>query len=711
MTLFAAFLILLLAVLAVLFLRVNRNKNSSISALKNILSSIDTMIYVTDPSTGRILFINNLMKQHYGIEGNCIGKLCYKILQKDMDEKCEFCPCFQLDKDPSKVIVWEEHSPLTHRIYRNADRYIHWPDGKTVHIQHSTDMTELIHAKELAEQNSKAKSAFLARMSHEIRTPMNAIIGMSELALRKSTAKEVRNELLTIKRSGENLLAIINDILDLSKIESGKLEIMPREYCFSSLINDVTSIIKAKLINYDVDFDISIDNKIPNGLFGDETRVRQVLLNVLDNAVKYTKKGFISFSVDGDMNDGDMLNLTVAITDTGIGIKHEDKTKVFENFGRVDPAATQNIEGTGLGLAITKTLVDAMGGVIDVKSEYGKGTTFTITLPQKIHSHEPVAMGAIRSSGEFTIFSAKFNAPDARILVVDDIKTNLSVAEGLLLPYKTHVDLALSGEDAIEAVKKNHYDLLFMDHMMPGMNGVEATKLIRESAKDLPIIALTANAVSGVKEMFFENGFNDFLSKPIDIIKLDTILEKWIPKEKQVPVAGTNHDMDVSENHLRTLAVFYKDGLDRIEKIKKCLENEDYHLYTVHIHALKSASANVGENNISLAAKALETASHHGNLEYVKLHTPRFLANLQQVLSNINTRLGERGEKKPVNMETLVKLKKALETLDPESIDVINNSANELHGFAQAEDILQHVLGGNYDEALAMIDKLIKEAS
>jgi len=210
--------------------------------------------------------------------------------------------------------------------------------------------------------------------------------------------------------------------------------------------------------------------------------------------------------------------------------------------------------------------------------------------------------------------------------------------------------------------------------------------------------------------MFFENGFSDFLSKPIDIIKLDTILEKWIPKEKQVPaINADNNDVDANENHLRILAVFYKDGLDRIEKIKKCLEEEDYHLYIVHVHALKSASANIGENEISYEAKALETAGHHGNLEFVKLHTPRFLANLQQVLSNINARLEKKKEKKQINLETLVKLRKALETLDPESIDIIGKATDELHGFAQADGILQYVLAGNYDKAIIMIDDLLNK--
>jgi len=393
----------------------------------------------------------------------------------------------------------------------------------------------------LAEAASKAKSDFLAKMSHEIRTPMNAITGMAELALRENIPDAAREHIITIKQAGANLLSIINDILDFSKIESGKMEIIPTNYMLSSLINDVVNIIKMRITESGLRFDVNIDSNIPNALFGDEVRIRQVLLNVLSNAAKYTKKGFVSFSVNGEIN-GDTVLLTIKVADSGIGIKKEDLEKLFSDFVRLDSTINKNVEGVGLGLTITKNLVLAMKGNISVQSEYGSGSTFTVKLPQKIRSHEP--FGVIETpkehSGDNTI---KFNSPKAKILIVDDIETNLKVAKGLMQPYKMKVDLRLSGAEAIEAVKANNYDIVFMDHMMPEMDGIEATKRIRKDYPDLPIIALTANAVSGMKEMFISNGFNDFLSKPIDIIKMNAILAKWLPKEKQ-EILPTFHKMD-----------------------------------------------------------------------------------------------------------------------------------------------------------------------
>ncbi|GBU23492.1 sensor kinase [Fibrobacteria bacterium R8-3-H12] len=374
---------------------------------------------------------------------------------------------------------------------------------------------------------SKAKSDFLAKMSHEIRTPMNAIIGMAELALREQTSDAAREHIITIKQAGANLLSIINDILDFSKIESGKLGIVPSNYLFSSLIKDVISIIKMRIVGSNLSFVVDIDPNIPNSLFGDETRIRQALLNVLSNAVKYTKKGFISFSASGEIT-GDTVLLTIEIADSGIGIKPEDLKKLFGEFVQVDMASHKGVEGTGLGLAITKNLIKMMNGDISVQSEYGKGSTFTIKLPQKIRSDESLDIAKNDS------IAIKFSAPKAKILVVDDMGTNLKVAEGLMRPYKMQIDTCLSGIEAIEKIKADNYDLVFMDHMMPEMDGIEATKIIRETHANLPIVALTANAVSGTREMFLSNGFNDFLSKPIDIVKLNSILEKWIPKEKQV---------------------------------------------------------------------------------------------------------------------------------------------------------------------------------
>ena len=380
------------------------------------------------------------------------------------------------------------------------------------------------------ESTSRYKSEFLARMSHEIRTPMNAILGMSELALRGEHGHErMREYVFTIKRSGSNLLAIINDILDFSKIESGKLEIVPVDYLFASLISDVTNIVKIKVQESGLEFKMSIDNQIPKALFGDEVRVRQVILNILSNAVKYTSEGFVSLTVRGKVVAADKVILTIEVADSGRGIKKEDIERLFEDFVQFDLLGNKGIEGTGLGLAITRNLVSAMGGEISVRSEYGSGSLFTVSLPQGISHKEAFDAEKI---------ALILRAPNARVLVVDDVSINRMVAKGLLEAHEIGVDTCQSGQEALDAVQAKEYDLVFMDHMMPDMDGIETTAIIRslvgERFQTLPIIALTANAITGVEDMFLESGFNDFLSKPIDTQKLSIILAKWIPAEKQI---------------------------------------------------------------------------------------------------------------------------------------------------------------------------------
>ncbi|MDR1849923.1 MAG: response regulator [Zoogloeaceae bacterium] len=395
---------------------------------------------------------------------------------------------------------------------------------------------DLVLANEQATLASKAKSIFLARMSHEIRTPMNAVIGMSELAQRDYGSPKGLKYISDIRSAGASLLSIINDILDFSKIESGHLELTCAPYETASLLNDALTMVRLRVAEKELELIVTVDPNLPYALVGDVGRVKQVLLNLLSNAVKYTEKGFIKFSVAGARTEEHTIRLTLTIEDSGIGIKPEDMPKLFGDFSRIDEKRNSSIEGTGLGLSITRSLCQLMGGDITAASQYGKGSAFTATLMQTVHDWKPMGDIAATSAHPIETQSASFTAPDAEVLVVDDFQINLMVAEGLLESYKMRVLTCLNGREAVELVKARPFDLVFMDHMMPEMDGMEATAAIRALGgrfTELPIVALTANAVSGMKEMFLANGFNDFLAKPIATNELDALLQKWIPAAKQ----------------------------------------------------------------------------------------------------------------------------------------------------------------------------------
>ncbi|MCL2182269.1 MAG: ATP-binding protein [Chitinispirillia bacterium] len=737
--------------------------------------------------------------------------------------------------------------------------------GSLLNLFLSLIVLHIAAAKLLADEKDKRKSSFLANMSHEIRTPMNAIIGFAELAMREDIPPAAYEHIFTIKQAGANLLSIINDILDISKIESGKLEIVNGDYLFSSLVNDVVSIIKMRATYARLRFVVNVDSNIPNALIGDEVRMRQILLNLLSNAVKYTDKGFLSLTVTQETAAEDTVILRVDVVDSGKGIPKEDIDKLFKDFVRIDKTRNKGIEGTGLGLAITKNILNAMGGEITVRSEYGKGSTFTMRVPQKFRDpkrhalvddcnskdvliyerREIYATSVVRTienlgvncelvAGETeldekvaekkhtfiftapalyertkkilrkhrsdskvvlltefgdaiadrnaTILSmpvysitvsnvlngvsgdtdygqsrgdgiARFIAPEANVMLVDDTGTNLRVAEGLLAPYKMRLTLCKSGVEAVEAARTGNFDIIFMDHMMPGMDGIEATKRIRslggEYYKKLPIVALTANAVTGMKEMFLSEGLNDFISKPIDITKLNSVLDRWIPKAKRKstadvsvkPDSGGADGVEIEKisidgvdtqkglamsggngaYYVRTLTMFYEDGFGKIEEMKKCLDMGDLQLYATHVHGLKSASASIGASDLSTSAWELEIAGKENNKTFIGEHNAKFVMDLEALLRNIGRILDEIEASKGISQDKLsaeqiepelVRLRDALDHFDSEVIDQATTALQEFeHSIEYGNEvkaILQDVLIGEYDNALSSIEKLLE---
>lgn len=395
--------------------------------------------------------------------------------------------------------------------------------------------TEIDRTNKIAE--GEHKSSFLAQVSHEIRTPINGVLGMNEMIIRESSEENIKQYAYDIENLGNLLLAIINDLLDFSKIEAGKMDIMPIEYELSSTLDGVIASLRPKTEEKGLKFNIEVDEEIPEYLYGDEIRIRQIIMNIVNNAIKYTESGSVTLQVDKQVTDNRRINLIIKVTDTGKGIKEEDIPYLFDAFKRVEDKENSHIEGTGLGLAISAKFVELMNGRISVTSEYGKGSCFTVVIPQRVIKRE--AIGDFKSRVEKSYkerasYKESFTAPEARILVVDDNRTNLKLAELLLKKTRVMVVTALSGQETLDILEREKFDLILLDHMMPEMDGIQTLEKINERypEREYPVIALTANAVAGAREKYLKQGFEDYMSKPINGKALEAMLIKWLPADK-----------------------------------------------------------------------------------------------------------------------------------------------------------------------------------
>lgn len=559
-------------------------------------------------------------------------------------------------------------------------------------------------ALRMEEEANKTKSAFLANMSHEIRTPINAIIGMGTMISRESKEAETKKYARDIRNASKTLLALINDILDFSKIESGNLELVMGEYDLGIVVNDLVNMIQPKADDKKLEFIVKVNPNIPKNLYGDDVRIEQIIINILNNAVKYTHVGSVTFTMDYEMVSEDQIELKVSVSDTGIGIKEEDMEKLFSPYQRIDEMRNKKVEGTGLGMSITKSLLEKMNSSLNVSSVYGKGSTFSFTLLQSVTGTDTI--GDFRENNDFGNREndiEKFHAKDAVILVVDDVEMNLVVAKSLLKRIQIDVETASSGRDAIALAKIRKYDIIFMDAMMPGLSGEESMQIIRKECTinvDTPIIVLTANAIKGAKEEYLEAGFDDYLSKPIDGIQLEDTIERYLPEGKLEPVDSSNAfnnesgdtensvidlfrkeifiDVDKgieasgdADTYLIVCKSFYDTAKDKINLIKQYQEDGDIKNYTIQVHALKSSARLIGALDLSEKALKLEMAGKEGDVEFIKENTPEVLVIYKYVFDRLDyfynkdaeATVDEVGDKEPIPEDELKEAYQVLKDL------------------------------------------------
>lgn len=535
-------------------------------------------------------------------------------------------------------------------------------------------LVDITYEEELLERlrvSDRAKTDFLTNMSHEIRTPINGIMGMNSILLRQIDTlprEKIAEYAGNMQRASRTLLAIVNDILDISKIESGKMELLCEGYELASLINDCYTIVASNCKKKNLDLYMEIDENLPSILYGDDVRIRQVVNNFLSNAVKYTKRGHVILKISYSRIDEENINLRIDVKDSGIGIQKKDMENLFQNFTRLEEHKNRNIEGTGLGLSLTKRLVDMMHGEVQVESQYGEGSTFTAIIPQKVICEDGIGdMKQIFENYELSV-GAMMPVPQfagTHILVVDDMEMNRIVAKEMLLQTGAIVDVAGSGEDGLTLMKEQHYDLIFMDQMMPDMDGIatfEEMKRMNHQNKTTPVIAMTANAVKGAKEMYLQHGFADYISKPIFEEKMWKILERFLVDKQTEAVEKKNSDGGADENkkslqerfpyldtkqgmsvcmededfYLKILKVYLKDEM--VDTLRQDYEEKDWAQYQIHVHGLKNMSANIGAMELSGQFKGLEYAIKNHDIPdtvYIRSHHDKVMEAYQELLRRL----------------------------------------------------------------------------
>ncbi len=504
------------------------------------------------------------------------------------------------------------------------------------------------HEKSVADMANKAKSSFLANMSHEIRTPINAIMGMNEMILREAKDAALREYAVNLQHAAKSLLMLVNEILDLSKIEAGKMKIMPVDYHLSSMLNDIVHMTEKRAKDKGLAFNVKVNDQIPSVLCGDEIRIKQIITNILTNAVKYTEKGGVTLTVDFHAADDGHIYLCVRVRDTGIGIKKSDIKKLCGVFERIEEKRNRSIEGTGLGLNITKQLLGMMGSELRVKSIYGQGSIFGFKILQKVKNFEPVGdfYEAYKHSPETdATYRESFTAPNADILVVDDTAMNLTVVKGLLKKTKMNIDTAESGMECLKKTAAKKYDIIFLDHMMPEMDGIETLQEMKKRRHNInettPVISLTANAVSGAREQYIAAGFDDYITKPVDSRRLENLIVKYLPQDKVIKTkeeakkteydkapewlrqikdidvkAGIEHCGGMAD-YMNTLKLFAESAASVAKELDECLAASDWKHYITKVHALKSTAKIIGANKLSALALQSETAGKAGDFDKV----------------------------------------------------------------------------------------------